>query len=160
MKTKFVDEFEFEFSSYEEVMVNPMIGNRRLQLIMQKEQEHTIELRDQRLNDLIRSEPPRNQYINLVMEEHANEFMNEVILEKDDYEDQLKWATHKKKQKMRQFEGSRDVEMPTLFQLGDVNNEQQGIKSDPKNVDERRWEKIKILIKVDLNLHQNKATKQ
>jgi hypothetical protein len=60
MKTKFVDEFEFEFSSYEEVMVNPMIGNRRLQLIMQKEQEHTIELRDQRLNDLIRSEPPRN----------------------------------------------------------------------------------------------------
>jgi hypothetical protein len=55
---------------------------------------------------------------------------------------------------MRQFEGSRDVEMPTLFQLGDVNNEQQGIKSDPKNVDERRWEKIKILIKVDLNLHQ------
>ncbi len=44
--------------------------------------------------------------------------------------------------------------MPTLFQLGDVNNEQQGIKSDPKNVNERRWEKIKILIKVDLNLHQ------
>jgi hypothetical protein len=29
------------------------------------------------------------------MEEHVNEFMNEPILEEDDYEDWLKWATHK-----------------------------------------------------------------
>jgi hypothetical protein len=58
------------------------------------------------------------------MEEHANEFMNEVVLEKDDYEDWLKWSTHKEQQNMCQFEGSMDVEMPSLFQLGDVNNEQ------------------------------------
>jgi hypothetical protein len=31
-------------------------------------------------------------------------------------------------------------------------------KFDPKNVGERRWEQIKRLIKVDLNLHQNKAS--
>jgi hypothetical protein len=57
---QFVDEFEFESSSYEEVMVNPMIGNRKLQLIMQKEQELTIKLGDQGLNDLVRFKPPRN----------------------------------------------------------------------------------------------------
>jgi hypothetical protein len=59
-ENQFVDEFESESSSYEEVMVNPMIGNIRLQLIMQKEQKHTIELKYQGLNDLIRSEPPHN----------------------------------------------------------------------------------------------------
>jgi hypothetical protein len=32
------------------------------------------------------------------------------------------------------------MEMPSMFQLGDVNNEQQGIKSDPNNVGEGRWE--------------------
>jgi hypothetical protein len=52
----------------------------------------------------------------------------------------LKWATHKEHQNKHQFEGSKDVEMPSLFQLGDVNNEQQGNKSDPKNVGEGRWE--------------------
>jgi hypothetical protein len=49
------------------------------------------------------------------------------------------------------------MEMPFLFQLGDVNNEQQGIKSDPNNIGEGKWEQIKILIKVDRNLHQDKA---
>jgi hypothetical protein len=69
----------------------------------------------------------------------------------------LKWPTHKEQQNTHQFEGSKDVEMPSLFQLGDVNNE-QGNKFDPKNVGEGRWEQIKRLIKVDLNLHQNKAS--
>lgn len=91
------------------------------------------------------------------MEEQANEFMNEVVLEEDDYEDWLKWATQKEQQNMCQFEGSRDVDMPSLFQLGEVNNEQQGVKFDPKNVGEGRWEQIKRLSKVDLNVHQNKA---
>jgi hypothetical protein len=59
---------------------------------------------------------------------------------------------------MCQFEGSRDTEMPSLFQLGDINNEQQSIKSNPNNVDERRWEQIKRLVKVDPNLHQDKAS--
>jgi hypothetical protein len=31
------DDFEYESSSYEEVMANPMIGYKRLQLIMQEE---------------------------------------------------------------------------------------------------------------------------
>jgi hypothetical protein len=34
------------------------------------------------------------------MEEQANEFMNEVVLEEDDYEDWLKWATQKEQQNM------------------------------------------------------------
>jgi hypothetical protein len=45
------------------------------------------------------------------------------------------------------------MEMPSLFKLGDVNNEQHGIKFDPNNVDEGRWEQIKRSIKVDFNLH-------
>jgi hypothetical protein len=47
--------------------------------------------------------------------------------------------------------------MPSMLQLGDVNNE-QGIKYDPNNFGEGKYEQIKRLIKVDLDLHQNKAT--
>jgi hypothetical protein len=54
------DDFESESSSYEEAMDNPMIRNIRLQIIMQEEHEHTIELGDQGLNELIRSEAPRS----------------------------------------------------------------------------------------------------
>jgi hypothetical protein len=42
--------------------------------------------------------------------------------------------------------------------LGDVSNEQQGVKFDPKNIGERKGGQIKRLIKVDLNLPQNKAS--
>ncbi len=59
---------------------------------------------------------------------------------------------------MCQFEGSRDMEMPSLFQLGDINNEQQSIESNPNNVDEGRWEQIERSVKVDPNLHQDKAS--
>ncbi len=48
------DDFEFEFSSNEEVMANLMTRDKRLQLIMQEEHEHVTQLRDQRLNDLIK----------------------------------------------------------------------------------------------------------
>jgi hypothetical protein len=33
--------------------------------------------------------------MNLVLEEQANEFMDEIASEEDDYEDWLKWASHK-----------------------------------------------------------------
>ncbi len=32
------------------------------------------------------------------------------------------------------------MDMPSLFQLRDVNNEQQGIKFHPNNVGEGKWE--------------------
>jgi hypothetical protein len=50
------------------------------------------------------------------------------------------------------------MEMPSLFQLGNINNEHQGIKFDLNNVNGGRWEQIKRLIKVDPNLHQHKAS--
>jgi hypothetical protein len=50
------------------------------------------------------------------------------------------------------------MEMPSLFQLGDINNEQQSIESNPNNVDEGRWEQIERSVKVDPNLHQDKAS--
>jgi hypothetical protein len=45
-----------------------MIEDRKLQLIIQEEQEHVAKLKDRGLNDLIKFEAPR-QYMNLVMEE-------------------------------------------------------------------------------------------
>jgi hypothetical protein len=38
--------------------------------------------------------------MNLVLEEQADKFMNEVAYEEDDYEDWLKWASHKEQQNM------------------------------------------------------------
>ncbi len=48
------DDFEFESNSDKETMVNLMIGDKRLQLIMQEEHEHVTQLKNQILNDLIR----------------------------------------------------------------------------------------------------------
>ncbi len=50
--------------------------------------------------------------------------MNEAVLKEDDYEDWLKWVAHKEQQNMCQFKGSKDMKMPSMFQLGYVNNEQ------------------------------------
>lgn len=65
------------------------------------------------VNDLIKFEA-LCQYMNLVMEEQVDEFMNGAMLEEDDYEDWLKWASHKEQQNMHQFGGSMDKKT-TIF---------------------------------------------
>jgi hypothetical protein len=54
------DDFESKFNSDEKAMANLMIGNKRLQLIMQEQQEHITKLEDQGLNDVIKSKVPHN----------------------------------------------------------------------------------------------------
>jgi hypothetical protein len=53
---------------------------------LQEEQEHTFERCDQRLDELIRLETPK-QVMNLILEEQAMRFTKDHSLEEDDYED-------------------------------------------------------------------------
>ncbi len=62
-------------------------------MIAQEAWEHVAKLKDHGLNELIKIETP-HQYLNLVMEAQANEFMNEVVFKEDDRKDWLKWASH------------------------------------------------------------------
>ncbi len=101
-------------------MYDSIARNSQLKLIVQEQQEHVVEFKDQGLNELIKIETPY-QYLNLVMEEQANEFMNEVVSKEDDYEDQLKWALHEEQQNMHQFGGFQNTKVPYPFQLKDVN---------------------------------------
>ncbi len=75
-----------EFNFDENEMYDSIAKDNRLKLIIQEEREHVVEFKYQGLNKLIKIEAPY-QYLNLVMEEQANEFMNEVVSKEDDYED-------------------------------------------------------------------------
>lgn len=91
------------------------------------------------------------------MEGHVDEFMNDTTHVEDNYEDWLKWVAHEKQQNVHKFENNQGTKVPTLFQL-DITRDDKLIMEVGSNTSSAgRWDQIRKVIKVDLNLDQEKA---
>ncbi len=90
------------------------------------------------------------------MEGQADEFMNDTTLE-DDYEDWLKWVAHEKQENAHKFENNQGIEIPTLFQLDVTKDDKLVMEVGFDTSSGGRWDQIRKLIKMDLNLDQKKA---
>lgn len=150
------DSSKFESNMDDDKLCDEIAEDNRLRTIIQEDQECTLELNNQGLNELIKLKALK-QLMNMAMEGLVDECMNDISFEEDDYEDWLKWVVHEKQQNMQQFEGRQVIDVPSLFQLNITKDGQFQTIDGSNMANERGWDQIKILIKDDLDLDQEKA---
>ncbi len=109
--------------------------------------EHKSEFGNTELEDLVLMEGPQ-QVLQLILQDHVDDFMREEITDSDDYADWIKWVFDAKKGKHANIEAANSTAMPALLQVyqmngGDshLNCKEQLALSDNRKVS-IRWEEI------------------
>ncbi len=114
------------------------------------------------LEDLVLLEGPQ-QILQLILQDQADDFMEEEITDGDDYVDWIKWVSDAEKGKQAISETIDCAEVPVLLQVqqmdsGDSHNnfKEQLVLFDDHKVNSR-WEEICQKIRVDHNLDEEKG---
>ncbi len=92
---------------------NEYISDEGLQLVEPNGDEY--EFGNIELEDLVLSEEPQ-QILQLILQGQVDDFMEEEIIDVDDYADWLKWVSNAEKRKQDMFE-STSAEVPVLLQV-------------------------------------------
>ncbi|CAK9877976.1 unnamed protein product [Sphagnum jensenii] len=111
------------------------------------------------LEELVLKEGPQ-QILQLTLQDQADDFMREEILESDDYADWIQWISHAKKGKPISREYALCAEMPALLQIHQVSRKEAHPKQLASSADcpemNTRWEEISQKIRIDHNLGEEK----
>jgi hypothetical protein len=120
------------------------------------------EFGDIELEELVKSEGLQ-EILQLTIQEQADEFMKEEIIDSDDYADWIQWVSDAEQGKQVISATSKHEGAPVLLQLQQVNNDlfpnkfkEQLSVSDNSRADSR-WAEISQKIRVDQNLDQAKG---
>jgi hypothetical protein len=93
---------------------NEYISDEGLQLVEPNGDEY--EFGNIELEDLVLSEEPQ-QILQLILQGQVDDFMEEEIIDVDDYADWLKWVSNAEKRKQYIFESTSCAEVPVLLQV-------------------------------------------
>jgi hypothetical protein len=93
---------------------NEYISDEALQLVEPNGDEY--EFGNIELEDLVLSEEPQ-QILQLILQGQVDDFMEEEIIDVDDYADWLKWVSNAEKRKQYIFESTSCAEVPVLLQV-------------------------------------------
>jgi hypothetical protein len=93
---------------------NEYISDEALQIVEPNGDEY--EFGNIELEDLVLSEEPQ-QILQLILQGQVDDFMEEEIIDVDDYADWLKWVSNAEKRKQYIFESTSCAEVPVLLQV-------------------------------------------
>ncbi len=73
------------------------------------------EFKDTELEDLVKSEGPQ-EILQVIQQEQVDGFMEEMIIDADDYGDWLRWVSDAEQSGQAMYESRHDVAIPLLLQ--------------------------------------------
>ncbi len=80
-----------------------------------KQIESEDEFRDTELEDLVKSEGPQ-EILQLILQEQVDGFMEEEIIDADDYADRMRWVSDAEQRRQTMYESTHDAAVPLLLQ--------------------------------------------
>jgi predicted aspartyl protease len=113
------------------------------------------------LEELVLKEGPQ-QILQLTLQDQADDFMREEIIDTYDYADWIQWVSDAEKARHASMEVARCAKVPALLQINQVsrsdahfNHKEQLALSDNQKMS-TRWEEISQKIRIDHNLEEGK----
>jgi hypothetical protein len=114
-----------------------------------------------KLEDLVRLNGPL-QILQLILQEQVDEFMEEEIIDADDYVDWLRWVSYADQSRQAMYESTQCAKIPILLQVDQIErgnldrSSTEQLTSSNHHEMSTRWREFCQRIRVDTGLDKEK----